>query len=326
MLDDAMQTPLSKLLCSCWLLITPSITCAAIQVTAVPSDVGATITIEGQPFAEYRKRSGYQPVIWPIIGPTGKQMTRSWPVGPRLEGEVTDHPHHRSLWFSHGDVNGLDFWGEFAPPTTPLDPDHPLIAHRSFVKIGQEGPTAVVITKDDWMHKDTKVCEDVRTIHFGAEEEVRWIDFQIELRATDDDVTFGDTKEGSFGIRVPGTMKVDAKLGGHIVNSNGQTDEHAWGEPAAWVSYSGPIDGETLGITVFNHPSSFRFPTCWHVRTYGLFAANPFAERQFPKSSSTQGAVTLHPGESITLRYVVFFHTGTMDTARAARLEKRMAD
>lgn len=290
-------------------------TASAIEVTAVPSASGATITAAGEPFAEYLTRSGFQPVIWPIIGPTGQELTRSYPLGPLHPGEVNDHPHHRSLWFSHGNVNGLDFWSEFENATAQQVEQRPLIAHQRFLKIGQEGLHGVVITENAWVHQGTTVCEDQRTIYFGAEEDVRWIDFSITLKATGEAVTFRDTKEGTFGIRVPGTMKVDAKLGGKIVNSQGQRNEAAWGQPARWVTYYGPVEGEIMGITILNHPSSYAYPTRWHVRTYGLFAANPFGEHEFPsldrsQESMQQGAKTLQHGEALTLRYLVILHKG----------------
>ncbi len=129
---------------------------------------------------------------------------------------------------------------------------------------------------------------------------------------------FGDTKEGSFGIRVPESMTVDAKRGGRIVNSDGKTDQAAWGQPAAWVDYHGPVEGETLGIAILNHPSSFRYPNRWHVRTYGLFAANPFGKKEFGASDGPGGEATLARGETLTLRYRVILHQGDEKEARIA--------
>ena len=84
---------------------------------------------------------------------------------------------------------------------------------------------------------------------FGTDGDARWIDFDITITEAPGPVKFGDTKEGTFGVRVPGTMKVEAENGGgHIVNSHGQTDKAAWGKRAAWVDYYGPVDGQTLGI------------------------------------------------------------------------------
>ena len=118
---------------------------------------------------------------------------------------------------------------------------------------------------------------------FGADDAagVRWIDYDITLKATAGDVKFGDTKEGCMGIRIAGTMKPDAKKGGKLINNHGDVDKNAWGKAAPWVAYSGPVEGETLSIAILNHPSSFRYPTNWHARTYGLCAGNPFGLSYF---------------------------------------------
>jgi Methane oxygenase PmoA len=112
-------------------------------------------------------------------------------------------------------------------------------------------------------------------------------------------------------------MDVDAKKGGKITNSDGLTDAAAWGKPATWVDYTGPVEGETVGIAILNHPSSFRHPTTWHVRTYGLFAANPFGWHDFGLKKS--GDHTIPAGESIHFGYRVILHKG--DTASAALAE-----
>ena len=147
-------------------------------------------------------------------------------------------------------------------------------------------------------------------MHFDTDGDARWIDFDITLKATDGAVTFGDTKEGTFGVRVAHSISVEAHQGGRIVNDHGQVDGAAWGQPAAWVDYHGPVDGQTVGIAVFNHPGSFRFPTRWHVRTYGLFAANPFAMHDFGAGKPGSGAYTLAQGQRVTLRYRVLLHRG----------------
>jgi hypothetical protein len=151
-------------------------------------------------------------------------------------------------------------------------------------------------------------------------DEARFIDFDVTLKASGGPVKFGDTKEGCMGIRVAGTMKVDAKpTGGHIVNSNGQTDRDAWGKQAAWVDYYGPVDGRIVGIAAMNHPDSFRHPTYWHVRTYGLFAANPFGWHHFKGSDQYDGSLSLAKGESIKLCYRFLFHSGDHEAGRVAQ-------
>jgi hypothetical protein len=264
--------------------------------------------------------------MWPIIGPTGKEMTRAWPVGPSRHGEkeTDDHPHHQSLWFTHDQINGADFWKANVNSAAGVtDPGHntgPHVAHREFIKIENEGSRAVVVTRNDWMNGDKRVFEDERTVVFGTRPNGdRWIDFTIAIKASDGDVTFGDTKEGTFGLRVADSMRVEAKQGGRIVNSDGQTDDAAWGLPAKWVDYTGPVDGETVGVAMMSHPTSFRPVPRWHVRTYGLFAANPFGQRDFPKpEAAEQGAVTLKDGKTLTLRYRVLFHRGATDADELA--------
>ena len=197
------------------------------------------------------------------------------------------------MWFDHGDVNGTSFWDEQG--------SHGTIEHREFLQL-EEGEQAVIQTKNDWTTPQGKVvCQDIRTLVFGADESTRWIDFQVQVMPATEAVVFGDTKEGSFGMRVAGSMRVELKKGGKIVNSEGQTDGDAWGKRAAWVDYSGPVDGETVGIAILNHPRSFRYPTYWHVRTYGLFAANPFGLHDFLNSKDADGSFKLEPGEKFSL-------------------------
>lgn len=280
---------------------------SAAEVTVEETKQGVAVAIDGQSFATYRIKSGHQPIIWPILGPDGAAMTRQYPMGDALPGEPDDHPHHRSLWFNHGNVNDKDFWME---PRAEAPPErNNQIEHRKFVEL-KSGETGRVVAHNDWTSGGKKVCEDVRTIEFGVDEHGRWIDFAVELTATPGDVEFGDTKEGAFGIRVPGTMAVDAKQGGQIRNSAGQTDEEAWGRPADWVDYHGPVDGKPAGIVIFEMPDSFRHPTKWHVRTYGLFAANPFGQEDFPPGDPKQGEHALKQGEKLRLHYRVLFYVG----------------
>lgn len=302
------------------------------EVTAEKADNKVIIKIDGQPFAEYLTFSGHQPIVWPILGPTGKPMTRAYPMG-EAPNEKKDHPHHRSLWFNHGSVNGVDFWAGFAGKSGT-------IKHREFVKV-EGGPMVSIVTRNDWIDpKGTKVCEDERTLRFGPDAASRRIDFDITLKASEGPVKFGDTKEGTMAMRVAETMKVDqpkpataapgqgpaspavpaagTRRGGTIVNSEGQTNAAAWGKPAAWVDYHGPVDDQVVGIAILNHPSSFRFPTYWHVRTYGLYAANPFGLSNFTGKKENDGAYTLDKGKSLTFRYRILLHKGDEKEGKVA--------
>jgi hypothetical protein len=299
------------------------------EATAERSERGAVVKIDGQLFTEYLTKAGQSPAMWPIIGPTGQPMTRSYPAGPDQPGETRDHPHHQSLWFTHDQVNESDFWkANVEAGGGEQGAGGPHVAHREFAEITNEGSTARIVTRNDWMNGARRIFEDERTLVFGTRASGdRWIDFAITLYATDGDVTFGDTKEGTFAIRVADTMRTEAKLGGRIVNSEGQVDDAAWGLPARWVDYTGPVDGDTVGIAIFSHPKSFRPNTRWHVRGYGLFAANPFGQRDFPEpEAAQQGAVTISQGEALTLRYRVLFHRGSTEAAGISQAFEEFAE
>jgi len=302
----------------CLLVLVIVLTLCAAHVQAVEfslekTEEGMTVNIDGELFTKYVKKSGPKPILYPIIGPTGDPMTRNYPMKQeKLPHERQDHPHHRSFWFTHGKVGGVDFWSE--------NKGHGTIVHRKFAKAEAGAGSALLVTHNDWMSPDgKKVCADERRLAFGADEDRRWIDFEITLKASEGDLTIGDDKEGTFGVRVAGTMKVDSKLGGEIVNSEGHKNKEAWGKRAAWVDYHGPVNGKTVGVAILNHPSSFRFPTYWHVRTYGLFCANPFGLSFFDRSKDKNGAHTIPAGDSITLRYRVLFHKGDEKEGKVAK-------
>ncbi len=273
---------------------------------------GIRVLLDGELFTEYLTNAGPKPYLWPIIGPGGKAMTRAYPM-QQVAGEKTDHPHHRSLWFTHGSVNGVDFWLE--------GDEGGKIVHREFTEVAVD-QTATIAATSDWIAPDgKKVCTDERRIAFHVDGDSRVIDFDVTLIASEGPLVLGDTKEGSFGVRVPTMMDVDqpdGRSGGQIVNSEGQTNAAAWGKPAAWVDYHGPLDGETVGIAILNHPASFRYPTHWHVRTYGLFAANPFGLHDFYESDQYDGTHRMQANDTITLRYRVILHRGDQTQAKIA--------
>ena len=277
-----------------------------VELVAKGEDI--EVAIDGKPLTTYHAHDGPKPYYFPLFGPTGAQTTRAFPMKD-VPGEKRDHPHQRSMWFTHGNVNGVDFWSEQK-------------GHGSIVETTRTitpGPAAIgqIRTTDDWLGPDGKrICADERTVRFYATSTTRIIDFDFTIKATDGPVTFGDTKEGMFGVRVATSMDVDSKKGGKITNSNGLTDGAAWGKPAAWVDYTGPVDGKTVGVAILNHPSSFRHPTTWHVRSYGLFAANPFGWHDF--GAKTAGDSTIPAGDSIRFGYRVILHEGDTASARLA--------
>lgn len=280
------------------------------EVELKQTDKGVEVTLGGKPFTTYIFNSGFKPILWPVIGPTGKEMTRAWPMREGNPDEKTDHVHQKSFWFDHGNVNGVDFWAETAKVQGKQ-------VHTEVVK-AESGKIGTLVTKTEWVGPDGgKILADERTMRFGGDDKTRWIDFDVVVTALADEVTFGDTKEGAFGLRIAESMRTDRKTGGRIITSEGLTDAEAWGKPAAWVDYHGPVGDETLGIAILNHPSSFRYPTHWHVRTYGLFAANPWGLGDFT-GNKQDGSHKMKKGESLSLRYRVIFHSGDEQQGKIA--------
>lgn len=279
------------------------------------------ITLGGELFTRL-VQGERKPYFYPVIGPTGKPVTRSYPMED-VEGEDRDHPHQRSFWFTHGDVNGYEFWG-----SDPLNRDTDksgTIRQTSAEVLADGGAVGILRTTNEWVGGGEVLCEDERTVWVYGSASPRVIDVCATIKATHGPVTFGDTKEGMFGLRIASTMNSRRDPGGQIVNAEGITGNDAWGKPSPWVDYTGPVGGKTLGIAILNHPASFRYPTTWHVRDYGLFAANPFGYGDF-QSVDEEGAYTLPAGESMTFRYRIILHEGTTDEADIARAFVGYAD
>lgn len=288
---------------------------------------GAVVKLDGKFFTEYVVDQANKTYLWPIIGPDGTDMTRSYPM-KTVEGEQHDHPHHRGLCFGHENIGGYDTWaermtfGEKPSEKTAARVQHlGAIKHREITEM-KDGETAVLTVVAD--HVDAagkKILEEVRRHTFKDTGATRVIDVDIELIATEGDTLVDDKKDSGLSIRVPSEMAVDkgkeGKGTGRIINSEGHTDGDAWAKRATWVDYHGTVKGSHVGVAMLNHPKSFRHPTPWHVRTYGLFTANPFGLQSLDKDSES-GAFTLKKGEKITLRHRFIFHTGDEKAAKIA--------
>ena len=281
------------------------------------------VEIGGKLFTEYCFTGASHVYFYPLIGPGGARMTRDWPMKD-TPGEDHDHPHHRSLWFAHGLVNGGDFWSEAA---THAGKESKLpvgkIEHEKFIEVKGGEKEGVIRDALRWVAADGSVpLTSVQTfrVQDGAE---RVIDFGMTLTAGAKDVVFGDTKEGTMALRIAESMRllgVDKKPGaGKIVNAPGDVDGKVWGKKAAWVDYSGPVEGKVVGIAIFDSPKNPRHPTRWHARDYGLFAANPFCEREMDKTQPEgAGDFKLEAGKSVTFQYRIILHEGDAAQAKIA--------
>lgn len=281
------------------------------------------VEIGGNLFTEYHFRDTPRPFCHPVLGPGGVPMTRDWPM-KESPGEEKDHPHHRSLWFAHGKVNGLDFWSD--------GKEAGKIVHQKFLAVKSGKTSGLIRAENLWVSAaGITVCSDERTLRFHAGDNPRIMDFEIILKACRGNVTFGDTKEGTLALRLAETLRLKPnsfnkdKPAGRIVLDTGIRDAAAWGQRAAWCDYSGQINGRPVGVAVFDHPGNPRHPTWWHVRDYGLFAANPFGAHDFEKKPEGTGDLVIPAGESIVFRHRFVFHDGDEQTAGIAALYGKYA-
>lgn len=279
------------------------------EVAAERTESGVRVTIDGKVFTEYWGRGAQRPYLYPIIGPSGANLARPFPME---KGGAEDHKHHRALWFAHGAVNGIDFWADGEKHGRQ---EH---AEVTDLKVGQ-GEVSFS-TSTNWVSsKGEPVLTDARQISIRAfEDGSRSVDFAITLTASHGPVVLGDTKEGTFALRVcPSLTHEGDGAQGKMLSSEGKKDGAVWGKQAPWVTYYGPDPkGEAVAVTIFDHPTNLRHPTWWHARTYGLFAANPFGKHDFEKlEDKTVGDVKLAAGESLTLKYRVHIAAGDPDQA-----------
>ena len=298
----------------------PAAAAEAVTLTQRPDRV--VVEVGGQAFTEYWFTNVPRPFCYPIKGPGGVGMTRDWPLRD-TPGEEHDHVHHRGLWFTHGDVNGVDFWSESEKAGK--------IVHDKFLELTSGPEVGVLRTRNRWVAVDGKqICTDERALRFrGGPNGSRLVDFEITVFAGAESVVFGDTKEGSMAIRVAESMRVlrakqpgerkAAPGEGHILLADGTADAAAWGKRSPWCDYSGPVGGRVVGVAMFEHPGNPRFPTWWHVRDYGLFAANPFGRHDFEKLSDAHAGDLAVPAEGkVTFRYRFYFHDGDAKQAKVA--------
>ena len=199
-------------------------------------------------FTRYDTTTGpTKPYFYPVMAPGGEQIVRHFPV-EKVEGETSDHPHHRGLWFTHGKVNGTDFWLETGKVGKTI--------HTGYGEV-RGGPVyGLMQSNTDWVKPDgTKIATDAREVRVYALNSGTLMDFSVTVKSVGGPLVFGDTKEGSFALRLADSMRAAVEKGktaeGHILNSEGDKDAKSWGKSAAWCDYYGPVDGKTVGVAIF---------------------------------------------------------------------------
>jgi len=279
------------------------------------------VEIDRKPYTTFfLAMSGNKPYLYPLSTADGTLVTRHFPMDT-FPGETNDHPHQRGLFFSHGDINGSNFWAT-EPGSETAKMGRMLLKKVVDAKGGDKsGTVQVVFEGQDSTGKP--IMTETRTITFYRDPRLRTIDYEIKIDAITK-LVFGDTKEGTFGIRLATSMTEDK--GGRMVNAEGQeTEKNVWGKRSPWVDYFGPVGSKTVGVAIFDNPANPRYPTYWHSRAYGLFAANPFGLRDFTGDKAQDGSMTVNAGGSLRFRYRVVIHQGDVRSAKIAELYKEYA-
>jgi hypothetical protein len=268
-----------------------------------------------------------KPYLWPLRAPGDVPVTRAWPMDP-AGAKAKDHVHQKSAWFCHGDVipegveltervrgvEGVDFWSETK-------------GHGRIVTVtvggahgGGTGALSYILVNHWLTAGGQRILTEQASYSVHDLGGARLIVARIRLTAEDCPITFGDTKEGSFGVRVHDQLSVKDGTG-VITNAEGKTGEkECWGMLSKWCDYSGTVDGKPVGIAVFDHPAN-KYPACWHVRGYGLMAANPFGRKKsgFPAMKEHGDLVKLARGEELSLTYGILLHTGDVASGEVAK-------
>jgi len=299
------------------------------------------VYINGQLFTSYIYGDEHKkPILYPLRTSRGTVVTRGFPL-TKVPGERTDHPHHTSTWFNHGDINGVDFWNNSGQPGSAEKMG--LIKHRSVKAIKNGKDRAQMDVTMDWLMPDgSKIMQEDDQIFFRVGKDLRIIDRVITLTAQDKKVVFNDNKDGGLGIRVarqleePATKPevfTDAQgnptkvpvmdntgVAGVYLTSEGKVGEkEAWGTRAKWATLSGNVKGEDVVIGIFDHPKNSTYPAYWHARGYGLFTINPFGVKDFTKGEKTLN-YTLQPGEKATFRFRIVIHSGKLNKEQTEAL------
>ena len=306
------------------------------RVEVVPHEAErrVDVLVDGKPFTSYMYPATLKkPTLYPLRTASGAVVTRGWPLEPR-PGERVDHPHQVGLWFDYGDVNGLDFWNNSDAIPAARAPKMGTILHRAVRRAESGEGEGVLEVTAEWVDFQGKplLREDTRFV-FRAADGLRAVDRLTTLTALGQAVTFTDNKEGLMGMRMaraleqPSTTpEVFTDAGGHattvpVLNNDGVTGRYrsseglvgdsVWGTRGRWTMLSGAVQREAVTIAILDHPRNVGFPTFWHARGYGLFAANPLGRKAFT-SGKEELNFRLAPRESTTFRYRVLILSGAV--------------
>ncbi|MBC6608862.1 PmoA family protein [Hymenobacter sp. BT188] len=285
-----------------------------------------------------------KPVLYPLHTTKGTVVTRSFPLVPRAD-DPTDHPHHIGLWFNFENVNGLDFWNNSYAIPAEKKASYGWIKTDRILEV-TNGPIGTLAYHANWTNQQNEVLlEETTRFAFSGTNRQRIIDRVTTLKASTD-VTFTDAKDGLIGLRLAHELQIptdqdqkftddkgnvtvvkggtDKLANGNYLTSAGKRGNDAWSTRAAWCKAFGKIGSDSVSVTIIDHPQNPNYPTFWHARGYGLFAANPLGEKIFTNAKSAKN-LQLKKGESVTFRYRIVIDEGNA-TPTSKQLNATAAD
>ena len=317
-----------------------------VGITSKPAEKKVEVTVDGKPFTTYMwPESLEKPVLYPIDTAAGTTITRGFPP---LPNERQDHPHHVGLWFNYGDVNGFDFWNNSDAIKPEQKAKMGSVEHRDIVKAESKGDHATLQVKADWVSGDGKtLLNESTTFTFrAAANGVRMIDRVTTLAAAKGTgtVKLPDNKEGALGLRVIRALEDPAEKSGEFKDASGRVTKMAnmdtsgvtgqylssegkvggavWGTRGAWTKLSGKVNGKDVTVAILDAPGNPGYPTYWHARGYGLFAANPLGQAALSNGKDTLN-FSIAEGTPATFRYRILVLDAN---PTAADMQKYAAD
>lgn len=308
------------------------------------------VFVNGKLFTSYLYASDIsvlkKTTLYPIIAANGEVVTRGFPLATRAN-ERTDHPHHIGAWFNYGDVNGLDYWGNSDAMPEEMKDKLGTIRHDKIVELNSGFENASMTVTTNWLKPDGKtLLKEETTFNFYAEDGKRFIDRIVTLKALDEQVVFKDTKEGMLAIRVARQLEYPSDalvslsdahgkltdvpvldnngVNGHYLSSEGVEGTDVWGKRAKWVALSGMLTNNQVTLVIMDEPNNVGYPTYWHARGYGLFAANALGQHTFSNGKERLN-LTLEPSEEITFKYRIAILDGIATKEQIASEYDRFA-
>ena len=324
--------------------ISATVAQSKVKLVTNPAEKKIDVLIDGKLFTSYIYPINIKkPVLWPVITAEGNEITRQFPLKNKA-GERSDHPHHVGVWLNYGDVNGLDFWNNSEAISKEDAPKYGTIYHETLESTKSGVGKATLITTESWQDINrNKLLKEITEYTFMVDGKTRIIDRTTLLKAENGKVNITDNKEGMFAIRVtrelelPATGKVeltdshgnvetvdasdDKIANGDYLSSEGITGEAVWATRGKWMKLSGLINGEKVAIVIFDHPGNPGYPTYWHARGYGLFAANTLGQKVFSKGEKEMN-FSIQNGESATFRYRLAVFSGEPTLEEIEKMSK----